>query len=86
MKITTITVSAGRKFNHPYEEYSNLSTYLSVTAELGAKESPDAAAKELQVKCEALVEEHKLEMLKSLEHLEEKRQEEFAGRHEEPPW
>ena len=34
MKIQTITVTAGRTFNHPHEQYSNLRPEVQMTATL----------------------------------------------------
>ncbi len=81
MQITEITVSAGRTFNHPYEQYSNLKPYVTMKAVLSEGEDAAAATKELQKKCEELVEDHKRNMLQSLEELRElsQRQQEMAS-------
>jgi len=69
MQVTEISVSAGRTFNHPYESFSNLKSYLTLKATLDEGEDPAAVAKGLQAKAEQLVEDHKQNMLKSLEEL-----------------
>jgi len=69
MKITTITVSAGRTFNHPYEQYSNLRPEVTMTATLEEGEDPAAATKELQSRAEGLVEDHKRGLMSSIEEL-----------------
>jgi len=69
MQVTEISVSAGRTFNHPYEDYSNLKPHLTLKAALDEGEDPAAVAKDLQAKAEQLVEDHKQNMLKSLEEL-----------------
>lgn len=69
MKIQTITVIAGRTFNHPHEQYSNLRPEVALTATLDPADDPAAATKELQAKAEGLVEDHKQGMLKSIEEL-----------------
>lgn len=73
MKIKTITVQAGRCFNHPYESYSNLRPEITMTAELDEADDPVAAAKALQHQAETLVEDHKRAMLASIEELEQMR-------------
>jgi len=69
MQVTEISVSAGRTFNHPYESFSNLKPHLTLKAALDEGEDPAAVAKDLQAKAEQLVEDHKQNMLKSLEEL-----------------
>jgi len=69
MQIKTITVTAGRCFNHPHEQYSNLRPEVTITADVGEGEDPAAAAKELQLKAEGLVEDHKQSLLRSIEEL-----------------
>jgi len=67
MKITEITASAGRTFNHPHEEYSNLKPHVTLKATLEEGEDPAAVAKSLQQLAEQLVEDQKQGMLKALE-------------------
>lgn len=69
MKVTEVIVSAGRTFNHPHESYSNLKPQVTMKATLEDGEDPVASAKKLQAQCEELVEDHKRNMLKSLEDL-----------------
>ncbi|HQT97978.1 MAG TPA: hypothetical protein PK416_08890 [Thermodesulfobacteriota bacterium] len=69
MKITEIVVSAGRTFNHPYEQFSNLRPQVTLKATIEDQDDPLAAAKELQGKAEALVEDHKRSMLQTLHEL-----------------
>ncbi len=71
MKITEISVSAGRTFNHPHESYSNLRPSVSFKAICEEGDDPIAIAKDLQRQAEQLVEDHKQNMLKSLEDLYE---------------
>lgn len=68
-KVREITVSAGRTFNHPYESYSNLKPFVSVTATMEDGEDFVAATKQLQAQAEELVEDHKNHMLNSLREL-----------------
>lgn len=68
-KVKEITVSAGRTFNHPYESYSNLKPFVSVTATLDDGEDFVGVTKQLQAQAEELVEDHKNHMLKSLHDL-----------------
>ena len=83
MNIKTITVSAGRTFNHPYESYSNLRPEVTMTAELADGEDARTATKELQAQAEGLVEDHKNNLLKSIEELQKltQRQQEVAQLH-----
>jgi hypothetical protein len=81
MKITTITVTAGRTFNHPYEQYSNLRPEVTMSATLDDGEDPHVAARDLQQRAEGLVEDHKASLLNSIEelHLLTERQAEMRG-------
>jgi hypothetical protein len=56
MQIVEIVVHAGRTFNHPYEDYSNLRPSVSMKATLGPEDNPEKTAQELQARAEALVE------------------------------
>ena len=69
MKIKEITVHAGRTFNHPFESYSNLRPSVSMTADISENEDPEEAIRTLQAKAEGLVEDHKQNMLSSLEEI-----------------
>ena len=81
MKINTITVTAGRTFNHPHEQYSNLRPEVAMTATLEDGEDASAATKELQSRAEGLVEDHKRGLLSSIEELYQltERQAEMRG-------
>lgn len=72
MQVTTITVKAGRTFNHPIESYSNLRCDAAMTATLEPGEDPIEATKALRSQVETLCEEHKQEMLESIRALEER--------------
>jgi predicted signal transduction protein with EAL and GGDEF domain len=69
MKVTQITVNAGRTFNNPYESYSNLRPEVTLTASLDDGEDATTAAKALQAQAEGLVEEHKTKLLMDLDRL-----------------
>lgn len=69
MKITTITVTAGRTFNHPHEQYSNLRPEVTMSATLENGEDPHVAVRDLQQRAEGLVEDHKRSLLNSIEEL-----------------
>lgn len=81
MKITQIKVTAGRTFNHPHEQYSNLRPEVTLHADLAEDEDPVAASKQLQATAEGLVEDHKNGLLRSLEELYQvgQRREEMIG-------
>lgn len=67
MEIKRITVSAGRTFNHPHEQYSNLKPFITLEADLEPGEDAVKAAKDLQRAAEQLVEDHKQNLLQSIE-------------------
>ena len=69
MKIQEIVVTAGRTFNHPHEQYSNLRPEVTMRATLDEGEDVSAATKELQARAEGLVEDHKNGLLRSIEEL-----------------
>lgn len=71
MKINTITITAGRTFNHPYEQYSNLRPEVVLIASLEEGDDAQACVRELQARAETLVEDHKNGLLKSIEELHE---------------
>ena len=71
MKVTEIKVSAGRTFNHPHESYSNLRPHVELRAMLDDGDDPVKAVRELQAQAEQLVEDHKGNMLKSIQDLYE---------------
>lgn len=70
MKITEITVHAGRTFNHPYESYSNFKPGVSLRATLSDEEDPEAATKALQAQAEHMAEQQKQQILADLQMLE----------------
>lgn len=69
MQVTEITVSAGRTFNHPFEQFSNLRPSVTVKAIVAEGEDPTKAINELQALAEKTVEDHKQALLHSLEEL-----------------
>ena len=71
MNITNISVSAGRGFNHPYEQFSNLKLDVNLRAALSLGEDAETAVKALQAKAEKLAEDHKQGLLQSIEELRE---------------
>lgn len=68
-RITKVSVSAGRTFNHPHESYSNLRPQVHFEAEIQEGEDHLEVAKQLQAQAEGLVEDHKRSMLQSIEEL-----------------
>lgn len=81
MKIQTITVTAGRTFNHPHEQYSNLRPEVVMTATIEEGEDAHVAVRDLQQRAEGLVEDHKRSLLNSIEELYQltERQSEMRG-------
>ena len=67
MKITEITISAGRTFNHPYEPFSNFRPSLQIKA-VPTEDGEDAVKiiKNLQAIAEGLMEDHKKHILEVL--------------------
>lgn len=74
MKVTEITVTSGRTFNHPHEQYSNLRPSVTLKASLDEADDADVATKALQAKAERLVEDHKALLLDSLNRIWEQDQ------------
>lgn len=72
MNITNVKVSAGRTYNHPHEQYSNLRCDVEMTAKLNG-EDPAIVIPQLQASCERMAEDHKQNMLNSIRELEELR-------------
>ena len=66
MKITEITVSAGRVISHPIENYSNLRPQISLKAVLDDGEDAVEATRQLQAKAEGLVEDHAVQLTKHI--------------------
>lgn len=81
MTITNIVVRAGRTFNHPHEQYSNLKPEVELTAVVQQGDDAQACVRELQAKAEGMVEDHKQGLLKSIKELYEltERQAEVRG-------
>ena len=73
MKITEVTVSAGRTFNHPYEDYSNLKPHITLKASVEEGDDPEKCILDLQSKAERMVEDHKNSLLKGLREIESMR-------------
>jgi len=69
MRINKIIVTAGRTFNHPHEQFSNLRPEVTMEASLEEGEEATEATKQLQARAEGLVEDHKQSMLNSIEEL-----------------
>lgn len=80
MQVVKITVAAGRTFNHPYEQYSNLRPSITLEATLDDADDPTTATKALQAQAEELVEEHKRNLLASIEQIAQmaRREQEIA--------
>lgn len=70
MRIDEIKVSAGRTFNHPYEQYSNLRCDVHLNAKLDDGEDAVEATKHLQARAEEICEGHKVALIKNLHDLE----------------
>jgi hypothetical protein len=81
MKITEIVVAAGRTFNHPHETYSNLRPMVTLKATVEDGDDATVATRQLQQQAEGLVEDHKQQLLRSLEELHQmtERQSEVRG-------
>ena len=73
MEIKQITVTAGRTFNHPFEQYSNLRPELTITATLAPGEDLDHATRTLQARAEKLMEQHKENLLETISLVEQEK-------------
>ena len=63
MRITEITVSAGRTFNDPYEQYSNHRPSVTLKATIDENEDYTSAVASLQQKATEMVEAHRASIL-----------------------
>lgn len=70
MQVKAIKVSAGRTFNHPFEQYSNLRCDVHLDAQLDEGDDPKAAMQALQAQAEELCENHKQDLIKQIHNLE----------------
>jgi hypothetical protein len=66
MKITSITCSARRQFNHPHESFANFNFSFEATAQLFDHDDPLACLKALQDQLEDAAEQHKADILKAV--------------------
>ncbi len=71
MKITEVIVSAGRTFNHPHEQYSNLRPGLTIKATPEEGETLEQINSVLREKAEKLIEADKGRMIADIINLEE---------------
>ncbi len=71
MKITTITVTAARGFNHPHESFANFKLDSTLTAELDPQEDAEAVHGILRAKVEALADKAKADILADIRHKRE---------------
>lgn len=71
MEVKKISVSAGRTFNHPYEQYSNLRFDIHLEAEIREGGDYMQCVQALQHEAETRAEEHKAALLKDIHLLEE---------------
>lgn len=67
MKITEITVSAGRTFNDPNEQFSNFRPQVTLTATINQNDYAPDKVRELQGLAECLVEQEKKLLLEASE-------------------
>lgn len=58
MQVTTISVGFQKKMPHPNVDFGNLSSLVSVSAELSDKDDVAACVKKLQAQAEILCEQH----------------------------
>lgn len=69
MQVKEIIISAGRTFNHPYEQYANLKPHITLKAELAEPDDWQEEVKKMQAIAEGLIEDHKQLMLKQIQDL-----------------
>lgn len=70
MKITHITVSASRTFNHPHERYANFRFEIRQEAEL-SEDDAEEARQALLISTERAAEAHKARILVELERVQQ---------------
>lgn len=75
MRVTEITVSAGRVVSHPTEQYSNLRPGLTLKAVIDEGEDFETVCKTMQAKAEKLIEDHKNSLVEGIVALEQMRRE-----------
>lgn len=71
MKIDHVHVSAGRTFNHPFEQYSNFRCDVQLQGRVEEGEDPIEATHALQATVEKIAEDHKQDLLKNIRKLQE---------------
>lgn len=67
MKIRSIHATAGRTFNHPYEQFANFRFELSFTADLDDGEESSQALALLKARAEVEADAHKAAILADIE-------------------
>jgi len=70
MKISRVTVRAGRCVPHPLHSYGNLKADLEIVADLEDGDDPDEVRKELQSKIESDVEQHVADLKEGIRDLQ----------------
>lgn len=66
MQVTEIVISAGRTFNHPFEDYSNLRPNVTLKATVTEADDFEQCVKNLQAKAESMVQDHKVALLQAI--------------------
>ncbi len=66
MKITKITARAGRTLPHPTRSFANVKADIELVAELDDGENEAEAIRDLQVRCEQIVESHSRDVRESI--------------------
>lgn len=67
MKVTEITVHAGRTLQHPTQSYANVRPELSLRATLEDGDDPAECLRRLQTQAEQMVEDHAATLIASIE-------------------
>jgi type II secretory pathway predicted ATPase ExeA len=71
MKITQVTVSAGRVIPHPMQDFANLRPSVQLVATVEDGEDAAAVTRKLQAQAEQMVEDHKDHLIDSIHRLAE---------------
>ena len=71
MKITQVTVSAGRVIPHPMQDFANLRPSVQLVATVEDGEDAGVVIRKLQAQAEQMVEDHKDHLISSIHDLEE---------------
>ena len=71
MKIRRITARAGRTLPHPTRQFANVKADIELVADLEEGDDEKSSIRDLQVRCEQIVEQHSRDVCESIRRGEE---------------